>query len=514
MRVLLKQKVHYMRNFILMAALMFVAAACNGVQNSSSEASAESGLQMSQMYTDDMILQRDIPLVIKGKANAGEKVKVTLEGPSGTKTKKAKASADGLWKVKMSPLKAGTGFTLTVEGEGRSYTYNNVAAGDIWVCSGQSNMFFRVWEGVDNGETPADPDLRLFNMKPRYYVNDVRWADEEIERTQNMDFYHPSTWEACDGENLRAFSAVGYHFGRMLREHLDVPIGLVCNAIGGAPAEAWIDRETLAEGYPEVLEDWFSNELLNQWCIQMGTINIGYPETGATKHPYAPSYLFETGIASMEQFPVKGIVWYQGESNDYNIPMHEKLFRLLVKGWRNYWGNQEMPFHFVQLSSLAERTMWPDFRDSQRRLAESIENCEMAVSSDLGDSLDIHPRQKRPVGERLARLSLRYDYGVDITPCGPVLKTAVLDGDKVVLDFDFAEGLTTSDSQEVRSFELAGEDQAFVPAEAVIADGKLVLTSCVAAPKYVRYAWQGFTRANLVNGDALPASTFRAEISQ
>lgn len=500
-----------MRRFVFITALLVVLGACSGAQTGTVE---ESGLQMSQMYSDDMVLQRDIPLVIKGKANAGEKVKVTLDGPFGTKTKKAKASADGVWKVKMSPLQAGTGLTLTIEGEGKSYTYNNVAAGDIWVCSGQSNMFFRVWEGVDNGETPADPDLRLFNMKPRYYVNDVRWADEDIENTQNMDFYHPTTWEACDGENLRAFTAVGYHFGKMLREHLDVPIGLVCNAIGGAPAEAWIDRETLAAGYPEVLEDWFTNSLLNQWCIEMGKINIGYPETGATKHPYAPAYLFEAGIASMEQFPIKGVVWYQGESNDYNIPMHEKLFTLLVEGWRNNWNNPQMPFHFVQLSGLAERSNWPDFRDSQRRLAEVIPYCEMAVSSDVGDSLDIHPRQKRPVGERLARLSLRYDYGVDIVPCGPVLKEAVLSGNDVVLTFDFAEGLATADSQPVRCFEVAGEDEVFAPAEAVISDGKVVLTSNVEAPKFVRYAWQPFTNANLVNGDALPASTFRAAIAQ
>ena len=503
-----------MRNFILMAALLLVAGACTRVQNTSADESLASGLEMSQMYTDHMVLQREIPLIIRGKANAGETVKVTLDGPFGTKAKKTKASSEGDWKVKMPKLKAGVGLTLTVEGEGKSYVYSDVAAGDVWVCSGQSNMFFRVWEGVDNGETPADADLRLFNMKPRYYVNDVRWADEEIEKTQNMDFYHPTTWEACDGENLRAFSAVGYHFGRMLREHLDVPIGLVCNAIGGAPAEAWIDRETLAEGYPEILDDWFTNELLNQWCIQMGAINIGYPETGATKHPYAPSYLFETGIASMEQFPVKGVVWYQGESNDYNIPMHEKLFGLLVKGWRNHWGNPDMPFHFVQLSSLAERTMWPDFRDSQRRLAEAIEHCEMAVSSDLGDSLDIHPRQKRPVGERLARQSLRYDYGLDIVPCGPVLKSAVVDGGNVVLDFDFAQGLTTSDSKPLRCFELAGEDEVFVEVEASIVDEKVVLVSSVETPRYVRYAWQGFTRANLVNGDALPASTFKAEIAQ
>ena len=495
---------------ILFIALALIAVAC--VNNSNEE--QISGLQMSQMYSDHMILQRNIPLVIKGNANPGEKIYVKLQAPTGTKSKRAKADVEGNWEVKFKPLDAAVGLQLTIEGEGKSLTYNDVAVGEVWVCSGQSNMFFRVWEGVDNGEIVADPDLRLFNMKPRFYVNDVRWPDADVEMTQNMDFYHPAQWEPCDTENVRAFTAVGYHFGRMLREHLGVPVGLVCNAIGGSPTEAWIDRETLATQYPEILDDWFTNKLLNQWCIEMGKINLGYPESGVTKHPFAPAYLFESAIASMEQYPVKGVVWDQGESNDYNIPMHEKLFGLLVQGWRNYWNNDQMPFHFVQLSGLTERTTWPEFRDSQRRLADAIENCEMAVSSDVGDPGDIHPRQKRPVGERLARLALRYDYGKDIVPCGPVLSDAVCVDGKVVLSFNFADGLSTSDSLPLRCFELAGEDEAYVSAEAVIEEGKVILTSEVAEPKYVRYAWQPFTTANLVNGDAIPASTFKAVISR
>ena len=492
-----------------MAFALFIAASC---AEQTVEGEQNSGLQMSQMYTEGMVLQRNIPLVIKGNANPEERVGVKLEGPFRTKCKRAKADADGKWEVKFSPLEAAVGIKLTILGEGKSLVYENVAAGEVWVCSGQSNMFFRVWEGVDNGEINADPDLRRFNMKPRFYVNDVRWPDADIEMTQNMNFYHPSQWEPCDTENVRAFTAVGYHFGRMLREYLGVPVGLICNAIGGSPTEAWVDAETLAAEYPEILEDWFNNKLLNQWCIEMGKINLGYPESGAAKHPFAPAYLFDSAIASMEQYPIKGVVWYQGESNDYNIPMHEKLFGLLVQGWRKYWGNDQMPFHFVQLSGLAERTNWPDFRDSQRMLAEAIENCEMAVSSDVGDPLDIHPRQKRPVGERLARLALKYDYGVDIVPCGPVLKEAVYADGKVVLDFEFADGLATSDSQPVRCFELAGEDQVYVAAEAAIGDGKVVLTSEIAEPKYVRYAWQPYTTANLVNGEGVPASTFKAEI--
>ena len=500
-----------MRKIFFMAFALFIAVSC---AEQTVEGEQNSGLQMSQMYTDGMVLQRNIPLVIKGNANPEERVGVKLEGPFRTKCKRAKADADGKWEVKFSPLEAAVGIKLTILGEGKSLVYENVAAGEVWVCSGQSNMFFRVWEGVDNGEINADPDLRLFNMKPRFYVNDVRWPDADIEMTQNMNFYHPSQWEPCDTENVRAFTAVGYHFGRMLREYLGVPVGLICNAIGGSPTEAWVDAETLAAEYPEILEDWFNNKLLNQWCIEMGKINLGYPESGAAKHPFAPAYLFDSAIASMEQYPIKGVVWYQGESNDYNIPMHEKLFGLLVQGWRKYWGNDQMPFHFVQLSGLAERTNWPDFRDSQRMLAEAIENCEMAVSSDVGDPLDIHPRQKRPVGERLARLALKYDYGVDIVPCGPVLKEAVYADGKVVLDFEFADGLATSDSQPVRCFELAGEDQVYVAAEAAIGDGKVVLTSEIAEPKYVRYAWQPYTTANLVNGEGVPASTFKAEIAR
>ena len=499
-----------MRNILAIAAFVIIAGACTDVQKEAET----SGLAMSQMYSDGMVLQREIPLVIKGYAAPGETVKVVLEGPFRTKSKKTRASAAGKWDVKFAPLKAATGLKLTVEGEGTSLVYDNVAAGDVWVCSGQSNMYFRIWESVGNGENLADADLRLFNMEIPFHLDMVRWSDEHIEMARNMDFYRPAQWEACDEENVRAFSAVGYHFGRMLREQLDVPIGLICNAIGGSPTEAWIDRETLEQAYPEILEDWFSNGMLNQWCIDMGKINLGYPETSVANHPFAPTCLFETGVATMEQFPIKGVVWYQGESNDFDIPMHEKLFGLLVNGWRKYWNNPEMPFHFVQLSGLWDRYNWPEFRDSQRKLAEAMPHCEMAVSSDVADSLDIHPRQKKPVGERLARLALRYDYGFDIVPSGPAIRKAVVDGDKVVLEFDFADGLKASDSQSLRCFEVAGDDWTFVPAEAVVADDKVVLVSGIESPKYVRYAWQPYTSANLVNGEDLPASTFFTTISE
>lgn len=499
-----------MRNIMLIVVALLLAGSCAPVQNEASE----SGLKMSRMYSDGMVLQRDIPLVIKGYANPGERVNVTLEGPFRTKSKKAKASSEGVWAVKLPALKAGTGLKLTIEAEGKTLVYDNVAAGEVWVCSGQSNMYFRVWESAESGEAEADEDLRLFNMEIPFHLSMVEWSDEHVEMARNMDFYRPTQWQACDGENVRGFSAVAYNFGKKLREQLGVPVGLICNAIGGSPTEAWISREDLAEGYPEVLEDWFNNPMVNQWCVEMGKINLGYPENNFANHPFAPACLFETGVATMEQFPIKGVIWYQGESNDFDIPMHEKLFGLLVDSWRRNWNNDELPFHFVQLAGLHDRYNWPEFRDSQRKMADAMPYCDMAVSSDVADSLDIHPRQKKPVGERLARLSLCYDYGFDIVPCGPSIRRAVVEGDDVILEFDFAEGLKTSDSQTLRCFEVAGEDGCFVTAVAVIADDKVVLSSDVESPEYVRYAWQPYTTANLVNGDDLPASTFFTTISK
>lgn len=499
-----------MRNIIMMVAALLLAGSCAPVQNEAQE----SGLKMSRMYSDGMVLQRDIPLAIKGYANPGERVNVTLEGPFRAKSRKAKASSEGVWAVKLPALKAGTGLKLTVEAEGKTLVYDNVAAGEVWLCSGQSNMYFRVWESAESAEAVADNDLRLYNMEIPFHLSMVEWSDEHVELARNMDFYRPTQWQACNGENVRGFSAVAYNFGKMLREQLGVPVGLICNAIGGSPTEAWISRKDLEESYPEVLEDWFNNPMVNQWCVEMGKINLGYPENNFANHPFAPSCLFETGVATMEQFPIKGVIWYQGESNDFDIPMHEKLFGLLVDGWRRNWNNEDMPFHFVQLAGLHDRYNWPEFRDSQRKMAEAIPYCDMAVSSDVADSLDIHPRQKKPVGERLARLALRYDYGFDIVPCGPSIRRAVVEGDDVILEFDFAEGLKASDSQVLRCFEIAGADGGFVTAAAVIADDKVVLSSDVESPEYVRYAWQPYTSANLVNDEDLPASTFFITISK
>ena len=289
---------------------------------------------------------------------------------------------------------------------------------------------------------------------------------------------------------------------------LDVPIGLICNAIGGSTTESWIDRQTLETEIPSIYKDWLNNDYIQDWARKRAAKNIGAPQSGATRHPYEPSYLFESGVLQLECFPIKGVIWYQGESNAHNVELHENLFQLLIKSWRTHWNQPELPFYIVQLYGI-NRPSWPHFRDSQRRLAESIPFTGMAVSSDVGDSLDVHPKNKRPVGERLAKVALHNTYGFSIEYSGPTLRNMEVKGKKVVLGFDHAEGLTTSDGKDVIGFEVAGEDKVYYEASAEIKNDKVILkVNADVIPKYIRYAWKPFTRANLINGDGLPASTF------
>lgn len=232
------------------------------------------------------------------------------------------------------------------------------------------------------------------------------------------------------------------------------------------------------------------------------------------RHPYEPTYLYETGIAPIASYPIKGAIWYQGESNAHNVELHEEIFPTLVDCWRQTWDNHSMPFYFVQLSSI-ERPTWPHFRDSQRRLAGSIENCALAVSSDKGDRWNVHPTDKKPVGERLARQALHNTYGMKhVTPAGPTIEKAERKGNSLILTFSNANGLASSDGLPLRTFEIAGERGSYLPAEKVeIMGNKVRIRNCdIAVPYRARYGWQPYTTANLVNSEGLPASTFEISV--
>lgn len=469
------------------------------------------GLQMPITYTDHMVLQREKPLPVSGTANAGEKVTVQIAGQK----KDAITAANGKWSVTLDPLQAGGPYNLTIETPSAKLTYKDVLIGEVWLCSGQSNMAFRVDElAADQRKdllayARKQPQIRLFNMQPRWITNAVEWDISAMDSLNRLQYYHDTQWTPCNEQTADQFSAVAFAYGRMLSDSLQVPVGLILNAIGGSGTEAWIDRKTLEFDFTDILYNWTENDFIQDWVRGRAVLNTKKSANKLQRHPYEPCYLYETGIEPLQQYPIKGIIWYQGESNAQNIETHERLFPLLVNSWRNNWG-EELPFYYVQLSSI-DRPSWTWFRDSQRRMLPTIANSGMAVSSDRGDSLNVHPTRKREIGERLARWALNKTYGQSmITPSGPLYHSVEFKNATAYISFDYAEGLHTSDGQPLRTFEIAEHDGLFVPARAEIIDGKIkVWSEKIANPTLVRYGWQPFTRANLVNGDGLPASTFR-----
>lgn len=469
------------------------------------------GLRMPAIYSDNMVLQRGKPLCITGQANAAEEITVAVGG----ERVKTISGPDGRWTATLPALEAGGPYTLKIQAASGKREFTNVLVGEVWLCSGQSNMTFRVDQAADEEvaaslrEAASHPSIRLFNMESRWQTSDVEWEVSVLDSLNRLQYFTDARWTACDEASVKRFSAIAFAFGKMLADSLQVPIGLIHNSVGGSPTEAWIDRKTLEFEFPDILYDWKKNDFVQGWVRGRGAKNIAKSTNQEQRHPYQPSYLFEAGIAPFERFPLQGFLWYQGEYNAHNIEAHERLFELLVKSWRTEW-QEGLPFFYVQLSSL-NRPSWPWFRDSQRRLMDKVSDCGMAVSSDRGDSLNVHPRYKREVGERLARWALNRTYGhQSCVPSGPLFRAMEVRGEEAYLSFDYADGLHSADGEALRTFEVAEQEDLFFPAQAEVVGKQVkVWSEAVKYPRFVRYGWQPFTRANLVNGEGLPASTFQ-----
>lgn len=471
------------------------------------------GLRMPVTYTDNMVLQRDVELTLSGIANASDQVTVSVGGQN----LQAKTGPDGKWSVRLQPLKAGGPYTLQVSTKYRKLSYKNVAVGEVWLCSGQSNMEFMLKQadtGARDIPLADNPNIRLFDMKARWLTRAVEWDASALDSVNALQYFHSPRWQVCTSASASDFSAVAYYFARMLQDSLQVPVGLIANAVGGSPTESWVDRQTLEYDFPAILSNWTTNDFIQDWVRGRAVLNLKKATNAHQRHPYEPCYLYEAGILPLQRYPIKGVIWYQGESNAHNREAHEKLFELLVGSWRKNWNNEQLPFYYVQLSGL-NRPSWTWFRDSQRRLMQAIPHTGMAVSTDYGDSLDVHPVCKQPIGERLARWALRQTYHhTNLTPSGPLFRVAEFSNGSVFLSFDYGKGMRSSDGEPLRTFEVAETEGLYYPAVAVV-EGDRIRLSCkeVDRPRYVRYGWQPFTRANLVNSDLLPASTFRATVS-
>lgn len=475
-------------------------------------------LQPSPIYGDGMVVQRNEPIIFRGTASAGEKVMVTFNDVSETTT----TGADGRWSVSFPAMEAGGPYRLSFATQplkkekkqrnaGQTVTYENVWVGEVWLCSGQSNMEFT----LDQTAT-AEEDKALFahpssfisycDLSTLYPTDNVEWTEAVLDSVNHLRLLRRPQWHQCTQENVGRFSAIAVHFGRLLADSLQVPIGIICNAVGGTTTESWIDRRTLEYEIPNILTDWYHGDYGQAWACGRALKNIAKaPDTKLQRHPYEPAYMFEAGILPLDHYNIKGVAWYQGESNANNIELHERLFPLMEKSWRTYFGKRYLPFYSVQLSGL-NRPSWPRFRDSQRRLARKSLNTYMVVSHDVGERGNVHFRNKRPVGERLALQVLDRSYGRKLNTGQPRVLSVNTEDKRMTLAFDkklYVKG------EKIVGFELAGCDGIFHEAEAELQDSIIILTAPeVTLPMEVRYAWQPYTQANVMYNADIPLSTF------
>jgi sialate O-acetylesterase len=460
-----------------------LAVSCAFVVLASTVASA--AVKLPAVFGDNMVLQRGRPAPVWGWADKGEEVTVALAGQTHT----AKAGDDGRWKVVLDKLDVGPTLTMTVKGSsGNSITFKNVAVGEVWICSGQSNMAIGVTVCRDGkAETAAaqHPGIRLFTVA----AAGVAQPATDVK----------GDWQPCTPKRIAegkpdcgGFSAVAYYFGRQLHKELNVPIGLIDTSVGGTPAEFWTSRKALE-----------ANPALKS--LAQGD----------------SSSLYNGMIAPLIPYAIRGAIWYQGESNVLKAFQYRTLFPAMIANWRADWGQGDFPFGFVQIAPFeGYNADWkqdprscPELWESQLLTLKLAPNTGMVVTTDIGDVKDIHPQNKQDVGRRLALWALAKVYGRDLVYSGPITKSMAVEGDKIRLRFDHVGGgLVSRDGKPLSHFTIAGEDQKFVPAVATIdGDSVVVHSEQVSKPVAVRFGWRNDAAPNLSNKDGLPASPFRTD---
>jgi len=491
---------------------------------------ASADVKLAGVFGDHMVLQRDAVLPVWGWADPGEAVTVTLGGQALT----AVAAADGKWSVRFDPLQAGDPLQLVAKGSKTSVVVSDVLVGEVWLCSGQSNMEMSVW-GVANKDAEIaaanHPQIRM------YFIDHVPAKEPQAQRSGH--------WSVCSPQNVGGFSAAAYFFGRELQKQLNVPVGLINSSWGGTPVQTWTSikaHEAVPELKPMVedlhrQEEFYASgkakaqyeKKLANWEKAAATAKAGgkpfkeqkpQPPQDPELSPWAPAALYNGMIAPLAPYAIRGALWYQGESNA-GSPIYGIQLATLIANWRDDWKQGDFPFLFVQLPNFMRTQTqpsesvggWPLEREQFLKLLDTVKNTGMAVTIDVGEANDIHPHNKQDVGKRLAQWALAKTYGKDVVASGPLYKSSRRDGDKIYIEFNFiGGGLASRDGGKLAGFAIAGAEQEFVWADAqVVGDTVVVSSPAVPSPVAVRYAWANNPPCNLISKTGLPASPFRTD---
>jgi sialate O-acetylesterase len=492
-------------------------------------------LKLPSVFGDQMVLQREMPVPVWGWGKAGETVSVTF----GEQSQSTEVGDDGKWMLKLDPLSVGEPRELTVKSGEETTTFSDVLVGEVWVCSGQSNMQWSIAVGLDPDLEAARadrPNLRLFQLP-------------QVSKAEPQDDVEAS-WRVSAPADISSFSAVAYFFGINLQETLDVPVGLVQTAWGGTRAEAWTSPEKMAEveELKPILDAWAqrienydpeaakarNERVLATWRANVATAREAgraaprrpQPIEDPTLDRHRPSNLYNGMIAPLVPFAMRGAIWYQGESNAGRAYQYRTLMPAMIQSWRDAWEQGDFPFYQVQLANYDPAwsrekhepgdSNWAELREAQFLTTQALPNVGAACITDIGAAKDIHPKNKQDVGKRLARLALVDVYGMGdkLVRNGPVYKSMSVEGHKATLTFDVGRSnLIPWYNEELTDFAIAGEDQKFVWANARIVgpDTIEVWSDEVAQPLAVRYNWSNNPQGNLYNAHYLPAYPFRTD---
>ncbi len=500
------------RFFLVATLALFVSSA------------VQADITLPGLFSDHMVLQRDMALPIWGTAQPGEQVTVTV----GDRKASVRANEEGDWQVKLDPLPAGGPFELTVAGK-NTITLKDVIVGEVWICSGQSNMGWTL-NRCDNAEqeiAAADhPKIRLYTV-PRVMADEPRTSLE-------------GNWEVCSPQTAGSFSGVGYFFGRDLQKAIDVPVGLIDSSWGGTPAESWTSSRVLKSDpdYQGIYERW--DRVRAEQSAERKAAKAAKkaqkrnaqsgPAPGAAasqpakarkldaaNSPQRPSVLYNAMIHPLIPYAFRGAIWYQGESNAARAYQYRKLFPDMIRCWREAWGQGDFPFLFVQLANFKARQKeayasdWAELREAQT-MTLSLPKTGMAVIIDIGNPTDIHPTNKQGVGKRLSLAARAIAYGEKIEFSGPMFDGMSVESGKIRVKFKHTEGGLKAKGDSLTGFGLAGKDRKFVDASAKIDGNSVVVHSDrVPEPAAVRYGWADAPECNLYNGAGLPACPFRTD---
>ena len=481
-------------------------------------------VKLPALLSDHMVLQREKPVPIWGTAEPGEKIIVAIAG----QTHETQADDQGKWRVALTPLSVGEPLTLVVEGNNR-LEVKDILVGEVWICSGQSNMQWSLSASKDADLellTAKNPQIRLLTVNPL----GTQTPQEDFE----------GQWQACTPEIAKDFSGVGYFFGELLQETLNVPVGLIDNAWGGSACEAWIRRDLLEADpiYQPLMERWKATEAR----YDSGEAKAEYDKAiadweqnkkegkdpgrrpaspdGAMTGNHRPANIYNSRIVPLVPYAIRGAIWYQGESNAARAYQYREMFPLMIQNWRDVWGQGDFPFYWVQLADFKAENPepvesdWAELREAQTMTLDRLTNTGQAVITDIGEGNDIHPVNKLDVGRRLARWALARDYAVEVACESPRFESmAPTDGKLTVTFRSCGSGLHVFDHSEIKGFAIAGEDKKWVWAEAKLISPTQVevWSESVPAPVAVRYAWADNPVCNLMSKERLPVTPFRSD---